>query len=44
MSQAYTDWFQHLWFSPDKQIELIEKTAGLSYLVGACTGRSPPPD
>ena len=42
LSQAYTDWFQHLWFSPDKQIELIEKTAGqwgryLQYCARACT-------
>jgi polyhydroxyalkanoate synthase len=26
MFQAYTDWAQHLMFSPDKQIELAEQT------------------
>jgi poly[(R)-3-hydroxyalkanoate] polymerase subunit PhaC len=25
LAQAYTDWFQHLLFSPDKQIDIIEK-------------------
>jgi polyhydroxyalkanoate synthase len=27
LTQAYTDWLQHLLFSPDKQIELIGKAA-----------------
>ena len=27
LSQAYTDWLQHLLFSPDKQLELVDKAA-----------------
>src|SRR6516165_1545568 len=26
LSQAYTDWLQHLVYSPDKQIDLVDKT------------------
>ena len=42
LTQAYTDWFQHLLFSPDKQIELVGKTADkwaryLQYCIRACT-------
>jgi poly[(R)-3-hydroxyalkanoate] polymerase subunit PhaC len=42
LTQAYTDWFQHLLFSPDKQIELVRKAADkwaryLQYCVRACT-------
>lgn len=27
LSQAYADWAQHLWLSPDKQTELVQKAA-----------------
>jgi polyhydroxyalkanoate synthase len=42
LTQAYTDWFQHLLFSPDKQIELVSKAADkwaryLQYCLRACT-------
>ena len=41
LGQAYTDWFQHLLFSPDKQMELLEKAATkwgryLQYCLRAC--------
>lgn len=41
--QAYTDWGQHLLFSPDKQVELVEKAARkwsryLDYCPRACCG------
>jgi len=41
LSQAYIDWLQHFLLSPDKQIELIEKTLGqlvryLQYCPRAC--------
>jgi polyhydroxyalkanoate synthase len=43
LAQAYTDWAQHLLMSPDKQIELVEKTARkwsryLEYCPRACCG------
>src|SRR5574338_1054130 len=42
LTQAYTDWLQHLLLSPDKQIELVRKAADkwaryLQYCVRACT-------
>ncbi|WP_368744588.1 PHA/PHB synthase family protein [Desertibaculum subflavum] len=42
LTQAYTDWAQHLLFSPDKQGELVEKAARkwvrfLDYCLHACT-------
>jgi polyhydroxyalkanoate synthase len=42
LTQAYTDWLQHLLFSPDKQIELVGKAADkwvryLQYCVRACS-------
>ena len=41
LSQAYIDWLQHFLFSPDKQIELLEKAVGqwaryLQYCPRAC--------
>jgi polyhydroxyalkanoate synthase len=41
LSQAHSDWLQHLVFSPDKQIELVEKTLSqwvrhLEYCPRAC--------
>jgi len=41
LTQAYTDWLQHLLFSPDKKIELVGKAADkwaryLQYCVRAC--------
>jgi len=41
LGQAYTDWLQHLLFSPDKQMELLEKAADkwaryLQYCLRAC--------
>jgi polyhydroxyalkanoate synthase len=42
LTQAYSDWLQHLLFSPDKQIELVRKAADkwtryLQYCARACT-------
>jgi polyhydroxyalkanoate synthase len=42
LSQAYTDWLQHLLFSPDKQLELVDKAASkwgryLQYCLRTCT-------
>ena len=47
LSQAYIDWLQHYLFSPDKQIELLEKTMGqwaryLQYCQRACADPSCP--
>ena len=41
LSQAYIDWLQHFLFSPDKQVEILEKTMGqwgrfLEYCPRAC--------
>jgi polyhydroxyalkanoate synthase len=41
LGQAYLDWFQHLLFSPDKQMELLEKATNkwaryLQYCLHAC--------
>ena len=41
LSQAYIDWLEHFLFSPDKQIELLEKAVGqwvgyLQYCPRAC--------
>lgn len=41
LSQAYIDWLQHFLFSPDKEIELLEKAVGqwaryLQYCQRAC--------
>lgn len=41
LSQAYMDWLEHLWFSPDKQIELVQKATHqwsryLQYCPRAC--------
>jgi len=43
LAQAHTDWSQHLLFSPDKQIELVEKAARkwsryLEFCPRACCG------
>ena len=45
LSQAYTDWLQHFLFSPDKQIELLQKAIGqwvrfLEYCPRACADPS----
>jgi Poly-beta-hydroxybutyrate polymerase N terminal len=45
LSQAYTDWLQHFLFSPDKQIELLEKAIAqwgrfLEYCPRACADPS----
>jgi polyhydroxyalkanoate synthase len=42
LGQAYIDWLQHLLFSPDKQLELLDKGARkwgryLQYCLRACT-------
>lgn len=47
LSQAYTDWAQHLRLSPDKQIELLNESARqwqrfLSYCGPACVDRECP--
>jgi|SoiMethySBSTD1v2_1073268.scaffolds.fasta_scaffold49578_2 polyhydroxyalkanoate synthase len=47
LTQAYTDWLQHLLFSPDKQIELVGKAADkwaryLQYCIRACTDQTCP--
>ncbi len=43
--QAYTDWAQHLAFSPDKQLDLVEKTVSkwsryVDYCLRACADPS----